>query len=129
MITIYAGSLFVVHCTSSDLLDQFFEFMKDLKLDTDLLLSIGMDGPNVNKSFETTLIDKLEKEKGSSFVSLGSCGLHTANTGFGKGVQTLFWGLSKHWVWERGANTVWERGANTGFGKGVQTLGLGKGCN
>ena len=89
VITIYVGSLFVGHCTASDLLDHFFKFMKDLKLDTDLLLSIEMDGPNVNKSFKTTLVDKLEKEKGSSFISLGSCVLHTVNNGFGKGVQTF----------------------------------------
>ena len=43
---------FVGHCTAEHLLDHFFHFMKNLNLDSDFLISISMDGPNVNKSFE-----------------------------------------------------------------------------
>ena len=50
--TAYVGSLFVGHCTAADLLDYFFEFVRSLNLDTNLLLAIGMDDQNVNKSFE-----------------------------------------------------------------------------
>ena len=50
VITAYVGSLFV----------GLFEFMKTLNLDTDFLLSIGMDGPSVNKSFKKKLINELE---------------------------------------------------------------------
>ena len=87
--TAYVGSLFVGHCNAEDLLDHFFEFIKDLNLNTDLLLSIGMDGPNVNKSFETSLIAKLEEEKGNSLIPIGSCPLHIVNNGFGAGMKRM----------------------------------------
>ena len=63
MVTAYAGSLFVGHCTSVDLLDHFLAFIKDLNLDTNLLMGIGMDGPNVNKKFERDLMKKRDSEK------------------------------------------------------------------
>ena len=55
IVTCYCGSLFVGHCTAEHLLDHFFHFMKNLNLDSDFLISISMDGPNVNKSFEKKL--------------------------------------------------------------------------
>ena len=42
MTTAYVDSLFVGHCNAEDLLDHFFEFIKDFNLNTDLLISIGM---------------------------------------------------------------------------------------
>ena len=89
MTTAYVGSLFVGHCNAKDLLDHFFEFIKDLNLDTDLLLGIGMDGPYVNKSFEASLIAKLEEEKGNSLIPIGSCPLHVVNNGFGAGMKRI----------------------------------------
>lgn len=38
------------HCKDVDLLDRFFKSMENLKVNTGEL-SIGMDGPNVNKPF------------------------------------------------------------------------------
>ena len=67
--TRYVGSLFVGRCTHADLLDHFFNFMENLKLNTDFLIGLGMDGPSVNKAFEESLIDKLEKKKGNSFLA------------------------------------------------------------
>ena len=89
MTTAYVGSLFVGHCNTEDLLDHFFEFIKDLNLNTDLLLSIGMDDPNVNKSFETSLIAKLEGEKGNSLIPIISCPLHIVNNGFGASMKKI----------------------------------------
>ena len=63
--------------------------MKDLDLNTDFLIGIGMDGPSVNKSFERKLISKLEKEKGNIFFSIGSCCLHTVNNAFGAGMTDI----------------------------------------
>ena len=70
VVTRYTGSLFVGHCKDVDLLDLFFQFAENFKMKTDFLVSIGMDGPNVNKSFERKLVKKLEKDKGNSFLSL-----------------------------------------------------------
>ena len=39
-------------CTSDNLLNHFNSFMKDLNLDYNHLIQVGMDGPNVNLSFE-----------------------------------------------------------------------------
>ena len=89
VVTWYTGSLFVGHCKDVDLLDHFFKFMDNFKVNTDYLVIIGMDGPNVNKSFEQKLVEKLEKDKGNSFVSLALCALHTMNNGFGEGLKQL----------------------------------------
>ena len=89
VVTRYTGSLFVGHCKDVDLLDHFFKFMENLKVNTDFLFSIGMDGPNVNKSFERKLVNKLAKDKGNSFLSLGSCALHTVNNDFEEGLKQL----------------------------------------
>lgn len=88
--TRYVGSLFVGKCKHEDLLDHFYTFMQDLKLNTDFLIGLGMDGPKVNKAFEKSLIDKLEKEKGNSFLAqIGFCVLHTVNNSFGAGLTQL----------------------------------------
>ena len=90
VITRYAESLFVGKCCDADLLDHFFKFMENLKLDTNFHIGLGMDGPNVNKSFEKLLVNKLESEKGCSFLSkLGYCVLHIVNNGFGVGIKAL----------------------------------------
>ena len=89
VITSYTGSLFVGHCTAADLLDHFLIFIKDLSIDTNLMMGIGMDGPNVNKKFEADLIKKLDSEKGNSIMKIGSCPLHTVNNAFGEGIKTI----------------------------------------
>ena len=89
VVTQYAGCLFVVHCKDVDLLDHFFKFMENFNVNTDFLVSIGKDGPNVNKSFERKLVKNLEKDKGNSFLPLASCALHIANNGFREGLKQL----------------------------------------
>ena len=63
--------------------------MSKFDLDKDLLMSISMDGPNVNKSFESKLVNNLQYTKGNSFISLDSCDLHSANNGFGEGMKKV----------------------------------------
>ena len=85
----YAGSLFVGRCPAEALLEHFFHFIQELKLDLDNLLNLGMDGPNVNKKFEHDLKEELEKNNDNSFISCGSCPLHTVHNAFGKGMESL----------------------------------------
>ena len=85
----YVGSLFVGHCPAEALLDHFYRFIEDLGLDLDNLLNIGMDGPNVNKKFEQELMDELKVRNNNSFISCGSCPLHTVHNAFGKGMLSL----------------------------------------
>ena len=48
----YCGSLFLRHWASDDLVDHFKQFVVDNELDTNYLLHISMDGPNVNLAFQ-----------------------------------------------------------------------------
>ena len=61
--------------------------MENFKVNTDFLVSIGMDRPNINKSFERKLEKKLEKDKENSFLSLGWCALYTVNNDSGEGLK------------------------------------------
>ena len=84
--SVYCGSLFVGHCFSKDLLHHFTTFVEDMNLEPDLLMQIGMDGPNVNSKFEKDLYTQIYDRYGVSFLMLGSCGIHITNNGFRKGV-------------------------------------------
>ena len=88
LVTSYSDSLFLGHCTAKHLVSHFYEFMEKMKVDTQLLLNLGMDGSSVNLSFARELNIELSK-KSSSFLSTGSCPLHTVNNAFGKGMAAL----------------------------------------
>jgi hypothetical protein len=47
----FVGSKFVGHCTAEDVHTHTMELMNEMKLSTQFLLHIGMDGPNVNLKF------------------------------------------------------------------------------
>ena len=79
------GSLFVGHCKDQDLIDHFYSFMKDCNLDTDYCLGLGMDGPNVNTSFERKLRKDLQANHGANLLDLWTCPLHITNNSFGEG--------------------------------------------
>ena len=89
IVTSYCGSLFVGHCTSDDLVDHFFEFVRDLRLDLNLLLAFGIDGPNVNKSFKSKLAEELQKRGATHFLDVGTCSIHVANKAFLEGIKCL----------------------------------------
>lgn len=88
VVTAFCGSLFVGHCTAEDLLSHFFEFINRLGLKTFFLLSLGMDGPSVNKSFSEKLKAAL-KASNTTFIDVGSCSLHSANNAFSEGLKLL----------------------------------------
>ena len=81
--TTYCGSLFVGKCAAPDLLVHFYEFMQQAGLDKEFMIGLGMDGPKVNLLFEKMLLKEVP------LVRLGSCSLHTVNTGFGKALLSL----------------------------------------
>ena len=53
--------LFVGHCTAEDMQIHSIKFMQELRLDTDLLLGVGLDGPNVNSKFQKRLMKRVRK--------------------------------------------------------------------
>ena len=62
VVTLYLNTLFVGRCTADDLLNHFNTMIRNLGLETSLCLSLGMDGPNVNKKFARILNKELVKE-------------------------------------------------------------------
>ena len=58
----YLRSHFVCHCCVTDLVDHYKTFKKLFKMNNNLLLHLGMDGPKVNLSFETKLKKGFDKE-------------------------------------------------------------------
>ena len=65
--------------------------MKQLDIDSKVLLHFGMDGPNVNLSFEDKLTDQFS-EVDTSFLKLGLCSIYPVHSTFQKGIKQLFQG-------------------------------------
>ena len=62
IVTLYCGTLFAGHCTGDDLVDNFFESVRDLVLDFNLLLALGINGPNVIQSMPQNSPQSVKKE-------------------------------------------------------------------
>ena len=84
--SVYCGSIFVGHCLAKDLLHHFGTFGEQMNWEQDLLLQVGMDGPNVNLKFEKDLSTLIADRYGVSYINLGSCGLHQTHNAFRKGI-------------------------------------------
>lgn len=59
------------------------------------LLSISMDGPNVNWRFLTDLIKKREDEHMPQLLNVGSCGLHVIHGAVQTGHKASGWNLNE----------------------------------
>ena len=88
IVTAFCGSLFIGHRTAEDLVSHFFEFLKRYWLNTFYLLSLGMDGPILNKSFASKLKAVLNAIA-TLFIDIGTCPLHTANNTFSDDLKYL----------------------------------------
>lgn len=92
--TRYYSSAFLGRTTANDLLEAFISEVEPLDLKR--LLHVSMDGPNVNFKFHKELDDYLlsiHDEEDPRILSMGSCGLHVANNGFKKGVNSTGWNI------------------------------------
>ncbi|KAL6471512.1 hypothetical protein MHYP_G00201620 [Metynnis hypsauchen] len=88
----YMGSHFMGHGTAQDLLKLIKEALH--QLDRSRLVSVSMDGPNVNwKLMDLLQHDHAEKYGGAHLVSVGSCGLHTLHNAFRAGFS--MWHVDK----------------------------------
>ena len=81
--------MFLGNCTSDDLVDHFFEFVRELGLDISLLLHLKTDGPNVNKSFKSKLAEELQKRGTAYFLDVGTRSMLIANNAFLEGIKCL----------------------------------------
>ena len=50
---------------------------------------IGIDGPNVSKSFKSKLAEELQKRGATHFLDVGTCSIHIANNTFLEGIKYL----------------------------------------
>lgn len=58
------------------------------------LLSIGMDGPNVNIKLQRDMSKKLKDQWGTVLLDVGSCGLHVCHNAFRDGHKKAGWVVS-----------------------------------
>ncbi|KAJ8364756.1 hypothetical protein SKAU_G00135870 [Synaphobranchus kaupii] len=87
----YIGSQFLGHGNADDLLHHIKECVA--KLNMRQLLSISMDGPNVNLKLADLLQMEHAELYGAHLVNVGSCGLHTLHNAVKAGFT--MWQLDK----------------------------------
>ena len=64
------------------LIEHYYEFNKNVKLDSSFLLHLGMDGRSVNNAFQQKLFDDLHKKEDTSFLNLSTCCLHKVHNAY-----------------------------------------------
>lgn len=89
--TKYFGSAFLGHTTAATLLESFREKLSDIGLKK--LLSVSMDGPNVNWKFLTDLTTVRSSEGFPNLLNAGCCGLHVVHGAVGVGHKASGWML------------------------------------
>ena len=86
---LYLDSKFFGHATLQDLFIQFTQAL--LKLDTNKMLQVSMDGPIANLKFlEKLQKDHLENEQ-HELINIGGCGLYTIHSAFKTGAESTSW--------------------------------------
>ena len=81
--------MFVGHCTHEQLIEHYYEFTKNLKLDSSFLLNLGMDRPSVNNAFQQKLFDELHEKEGTSFLNVGTCCLDKVHNAYQTALKEL----------------------------------------
>ena len=79
----YLTSIMFGHAKAADVVTEIMQVLENLSLPFKLMLSLGMDGPNVNKSILAKL-NELKKEKGyPELVQCSqSCLIHVCHNSF-----------------------------------------------
>ena len=85
----YCRTFFIGRFSAPDMVNHLKTFVSKQNLDVKLLLSLGMDSPNVNLAFQNLLIKELNEKYHTSLIDLGTCSLHSENNGFGKLVKEI----------------------------------------
>ena len=67
----------------------------DNEFDTNSLLHLSMDGPNVNLAFQEKLSKHLRDNLNKSFVNLGTCSLHSVHPAFHRGITSVSFNLDQ----------------------------------
>jgi hypothetical protein len=90
--TRYLTSVFMGHATAEDILHAFKTGLG--KLDTNRLIQVSMDGPNVNWKFLQLLDDDISgSPEDPKLLEFGSCGLHVIHGAVKTGHGSTHWNL------------------------------------
>ncbi|GBN02756.1 Kinesin-like protein unc-104 [Araneus ventricosus] len=90
--TRYLTSMFLGHSTARDLLQSFKEALTQFSINSNKIIQISMDGPNVNHKFLKDLKMELEVTPQDPIIlDIGSCGLHTIHCGFKHAIKATEW--------------------------------------
>ncbi|GBO45640.1 hypothetical protein AVEN_139023-1 [Araneus ventricosus] len=90
--TQYLTSMFLGHSTARDLLQSFKEALTQFSINSNKIIQISMDGPNVNHKFLKDLKMELEVTPQDPIIlDIGSCGLHTIHCGFKHAIKATEW--------------------------------------
>ena len=76
-----------------DILKMFKSCMTGLN--DEKMLQVSMDGPNINKAFLSMLNEEHQTNESSTFIDIGTCGLHTINRSLQTGAKATDWNLKK----------------------------------
>ena len=84
----YLTSIMFGHAKAADVVTEIMQALENLSLPFKLMLSLGMDGPNVNKSILAKM-NQLKKEKGYPELvqSPRSCLIHVCHNSFQAGLK------------------------------------------
>ena len=84
----YLTSIMFGHAKAADVVTEIMQALENLSLPFKLMLSLGMDGPNVNKSILAKM-NQLKKEKGYPELvqSPRSCLIHVCHNSFRSGLK------------------------------------------
>lgn len=85
----YLVTYFIEKGDAITLVKYLFQSLNSHGLSSKHLLTLGKDGPNVNKKVFRLLQEEQKKLKFKGLYDVGSCLLHVANNGFVKGNQEL----------------------------------------
>ena len=89
--TRYYNSVFMGHATADNLTKELEDSL--LKLPSNKIIQLSMDGPNVNWAVFKKLSEQVCDNTGRNLLNVGSCGLHTVHGAIQTGLSKSSWDL------------------------------------
>ena len=80
---------FMGHATSDDLYRKIMSAIEQNQLPLEKLITLGSDGPNVNKSVWNKFNAEKKKVTGKGMLNIGTCNIHIIHNAFLKGLQVF----------------------------------------
>ena len=85
----YLCTSFMGQATSDDLYRKILSAIEQNQLPLEKLITLGSDGPNVNKSVWNKFNAEKKKLTGNWMLNIGTCNIHIIHNAFLKGLQVF----------------------------------------